>query len=131
MKNKNELTYMTSAMDAVFNAVVADSLSAKPKHTPGPWVACPGQTTLVMRKKDWDDSQVHFGVMKDSMQILTSLKNGAAQAEADSHLIAAAPEMLEALEKFKSEFIENNSRAEWHESHSDIQRIIDKARGEK
>ena len=51
---------------------------------------------MVCRKADWDCPQI--GALANGMQIFTSLKNGEGQAEADAHLIAAAPEMLEALE---------------------------------
>lgn len=66
------------------------------KHTPGPWIAPKDQVNLVCRKADWECP--HIGALAQGMQITTSLKNGEAQALADAQLIAAAPEMLEALE---------------------------------
>lgn len=65
------------------------------KHTPGPWIAPKGQTNLVCAERDWKSQQI--GALKHGFQATVSLQQGEAQAAADARLIAAAPELLEAL----------------------------------
>lgn len=65
------------------------------KHSPGPWIAPEGQTNLVCTERDWNSLQV--GALKMGFQAIVSLQQGEAQAQVDARLIAAAPEMLEAL----------------------------------
>jgi hypothetical protein len=50
---------------------------------------------MVFSKRDYDDEQI--GALGHGMQITVSLKQGEAQARANARLIAAAPEMLKAL----------------------------------
>lgn len=57
------------------------------KHTPGPWKADIGTTFVA----------VHTKGNKKTVHINTNPEKGRDEAEANVHLIAAAPEMLEAL----------------------------------
>lgn len=53
------------------------------------------------------------------------------ESKANAYLFAAAPELLAAVERIKSKYIDDHSRSAWHEDYSDIQAVIDKARGER
>lgn len=60
-------------------------MSEQPKHTPGPWKLHPcSNGGLLLRRGDQMGRNTHI---QSSLQILP---------EADAHLIAAAPELLEA-----------------------------------
>jgi hypothetical protein len=62
------------------------------KHTPGPWV---------VRGADTYRWQIEHGEVKTATvvaRITTPRKGGAEASDANAHLIAAAPDMLEALE---------------------------------
>ena len=57
-------------------------MSTKPKHTPGPWIA-------------WKYPDVKSWTVASKESVASKIKT-----EQDARLIAAAPEMLEALEEF-------------------------------
>ena len=54
-------------------------------HTPGPWEACNPRGDAWFVKRSWDE---HFPI---------HVPGTGERAEGDAHLIAAAPDMLEAL----------------------------------
>lgn len=63
----------------------------KPKFTPGPWEAIPGNS--MVRVNPLVDQGYLGGLYIADIQLLLP------EAEANANLIAAAPEMYEALEK--------------------------------
>lgn len=58
----------------------------KPKHTPGPWKV---GSTIALRHRVIDGKANEVATMKGEFEL---------EKQANAHLIAAAPEMLEALE---------------------------------
>lgn len=71
-------------------------MSQKQSHTPGPWIAV--QTNLVTTKRAWYSGDL--GTLKHAFQATISLQEGEEQAKANARLIAAAPDLLEAAERF-------------------------------
>lgn len=66
---------------------------SEPKHTPGPWtLASCSHGGLILRRGDAIGRDTHI---QSSLQVLP---------EADAHLIAAAPDLLEALKAMLSEY---------------------------
>lgn len=65
-----------------------------PKPTPGPWVATPSSATIRARR-------TFHGAVNDYIIDNSVIANLPASSDryANAHLIASAPEMLEALEK--------------------------------
>lgn len=102
------------------------------KHTPGPWIAeenSKGLCGSVIAKIGYDDVQIasvtawkhkpSFGKPSDMPSL--------AEGHANQRLIAAAPEMLEALEYLKNNAFAGQSHyADWE---SIISPVIAKARG--
>jgi hypothetical protein len=74
----------------------------KAKHTLGPWIAPKDQVNMVFRQSDYGCQQI--GALKEGLQITVSLNRGEEQAAADARLIAAAPELLDALTNFTLNF---------------------------
>ena len=73
------------------------------KHTPGPWVV-EKNTTLIWGACDSDDKSTHgmgFPIAEARLTTPGWAKRSFAdcEPEANAHLIAAAPELLEALKK--------------------------------
>jgi hypothetical protein len=69
------------------------------KHTPGPWqVEALGAANTLIWKQD-------HGEIADTFYDPGNPKLTRAEAEANAHLIAAAPELLEALESAQQEFL--------------------------
>lgn len=62
-------------------------MSTKPKHTPGPWIK-----TLGTDENHFDIQQCHKTFKAHGTNVLRNVRR-----EADATLIAAAPDMLEAL----------------------------------
>lgn len=101
------------------------------KHSPGPWSAdvkidkrfCPATGKPVE-----DSRSAWISSTATGFSICTVMPWP--ELEANANLIAAAPEMLDALEKLRSEYIDNHFRAEWLENYSAIEAVINKARGE-
>jgi len=93
-------------------------MSEKIKHTPGPW-------NLHDERNDWHIHSKKHG----SISVIP--KGGANQnfinsAKANAHLIAAAPEMYEALKN-----LENDNGAIPNKAWSLIQKAIEKAEGKE
>lgn len=60
------------------------------KHTPGPWEAC--------ERGDYEDFDGNSNViLGDDRRIAVVQNNGSEEAEANAYLVAAAPDLLEAL----------------------------------
>jgi hypothetical protein len=92
------------------------------KHTPGPWKAQKLESDgLVIRKDGWEVSTAAFDVCAN-IQYGAPIRN-----EADARLIAAAPELLEALELVR---MSNGWRYLCSESQQVIDAAISKAKGE-
>ena len=98
----------------------------KQKHTPAPWVVgMGGSIRCGYTDKDGDDIIIG-GVKNRSIQIGSApfTTVGHKESIANAHLIAAAPELLEALEKL-------NDITKYHPQVCDIARTaIKKAKGE-
>lgn len=73
--------------------------NSKTKHTPGPWV--------IGQSGDLDTPIFCNG--KDAINVFAG-ETGQLQAEANARLIAAAPEMLEALERIIDQIDSTTSR---------------------
>jgi hypothetical protein len=92
------------------------------KHTPGPWILEKGSEILAKTKSTVTRICVmpHYGNGKSST------------GEANAHLIAAAPELLEALEEVRRHVVENLTKMYGHSEFGEIRRIdaaIAKAKG--
>lgn len=87
------------------------------KHTPGPWVA---NNCTVM---EGIRSIAYTGAIADHNNLETFEQN-CFEAVANAHLIAAAPEMLEALEQAR-EFLAEGSLLR-----NEIEALIRKAKGD-
>lgn len=104
----------------------------KPKHTPGPWKIqpTPDDNNLIMayspnKERMTVIARVDKGPDISNKHCATTTKEGSA----NTHLISAAPDMLEALEVAALYFNDNGG----HESYSwlgQIESAIKKARGE-
>lgn len=88
----------------------------QPKHTPGPWIVETYHNGLFKIIKELDKTKSLSG------QVWTRI-------EADAQLIAAAPEMLEALEYIKQLLSDGENAMQTIENVIDD--AIKKARGEK
>lgn len=82
------------------------------KHTPGPW--------KVLREKQVDDDCKHEGeivvdVVADVHRHLICYTpiSGNKDAHANANLIAAAPELLEALERMVRTFVDLRADTDW------------------
>lgn len=78
------------------------------KHTPGPW-RVEESTTLIWGRCDPDDKTTYgMGIPVAEVRLGSTRWNGPTigwnEAEANARLIAAAPEMLEALAKMVCEY---------------------------
>ena len=71
------------------------------KHTPGPWYALRGQRNISIRYKTGDGLLPMVNVASVRGQFPTDCPYGS--SEANARLIAAAPELLEALQKMLPE----------------------------
>ena len=95
----------------------------KPKHTKGPWVIHTYARTDKPQGKGYG-SNYHYTVASQDGDPIYSSKN-----QANINLIAAAPEMLEALEA-----VLNRLDKDWPSFHGDVKETlknaIKKARGE-
>lgn len=105
--------------------------NSKPKFTPGPWVAPNEMGNLVLTKEDWT-----HGLYKGCMQIVITPCD-TKQTEANAHLIAAAPEMYDALEVAAAELEQCEPNDEYPEMQmayrnimGQIKSALKKARGE-
>ena len=68
------------------------------KHTPGPWDAVPH---IIGESQRWF---VQFGLQKATICSLNSCCLLYCNAEHDARLIAAAPDLLEALKAYRAKF---------------------------
>ncbi|MGN8346324.1 hypothetical protein ACLEJQ_22245 [Pseudomonas sp. SMV71] len=103
------------------------------KHTPGPWVRCSTAPKIIMSGSFIDG---HQGYMVGSV---TGNDNSGyyaseQEAEANAKLIAAAPDLLEALEYLKRELILSDVDLDYIESHfrpwlNKAESAVAKARG--
>ena len=79
------------------------------KHTPGPWYALRGQRNISIRYKTGDRLLPMVNVASVRGQFPTDCPYGS--SEANARLIAAAPELLEALQFVMAAFGEQLSTA--------------------
>lgn len=93
------------------------------KHTKGPWA-------LVFEKLH-ENFASSFVLRGPDNYIVTELKMNNPKALGDSHLIAAAPEMLEALELIEKTLLEKHQGIENHTFELGLlSEILEKAKGE-
>ena len=71
---------------------------AKPKHTPGPWKTSHGRRGAA--------SQVHSALGSVICGIIYATSKEGGDMKANARLIAAAPDLLEALDKIERETID-------------------------
>lgn len=95
------------------------------KHTPRPWMAREVTSSGFPGQSGW---AIDFN--EDQEQVVDYVYEAA-----DAHLIAAAPELLEALERLKCELILSDVDMDYIESHfrpwlNKAEAAIAKARGE-
>ena len=105
------------------------------KHTPGPWRVCGGMTPK------------YTGIVSDKGYIVFEMGDYSQQYENDStveapgyieqranaDLIAAAPELLEALEELMGSYkssLSDRLKAEWFEEYRKAEAAVKKAKGE-
>jgi hypothetical protein len=86
----------------------------KTKHTPGPWV--------IGQSGDLDTPIFCNG--KDAINVFAG-ETGQLQAEANARLIAAAPEMLEEVRRFREIAYQQN----WYASITALDALLKKATG--
>lgn len=67
------------------------------KHTPGPWM-------IQSATRNYDN----FKIEAEGWGIITNIEDNSNESESNARLIAAAPEMLEALKDLLSEFDARN-----------------------
>ena len=118
----------------------------KPKHTPGPWIAFDmGNGMRVTPASVEEDLIPHFSATQNEIAHLkpTAGREGPfdeelwAEQKANAHLIAAAPQMLELLNKI-AELIEQDANGgQDYDSHvyasgilTEVERVLAKVRGE-
>ena len=94
------------------------------KHTPGPWTFAPLSTASRFRATQQEE---RFGIYADTAPEGHRMP-AEAQGEANARLIAAAPDLLEALEALVFDF-DSHSTAD--ESISRARAALKKARGEE
>lgn len=101
-----------------------------PKHTPGPWVA-----TFDPRERPGieagNTSIVLFGEIKNSNDDGGIRGRNDEEANANAHLIAAAPELLEALEALVACVECNESVPAWTSQWDIARAAIAKAKGDQ
>ena len=99
---------------------------SRPQHTPGPWFARPASASNLQ----WEVRALIPGTRRSYMLAELSApwpqSERSPQAEADAHLIAAAPELLSMLEDIRDEALPPGSL--WIE---EIDALLAKARGEE
>ncbi len=79
---------------------LSDATEGTRGHTPGPWTfECGDHSHRYVHVTDADDRTVHY-------KYASAGPNEAARDEANGRLIAAAPELLEALQKCRALFSE-------------------------
>jgi len=72
----------------------------EPKHTPGPWYIGPNKTQVYDKNVWYDENGIRYG---ETPNIIIDIEPA---NPANARLIAAAPEMLEALSRCKNELEE-------------------------
>jgi len=102
------------------------------KHTPGPWNAAPndqGQTQAPICTV-WDSNVLGYGHVVAYVPVIHCRKN--MPYEANAHLIAAAPELLEACKAQLSDGPELDDWGDWAQQKRDmLEQAISKAEGTK
>ena len=97
-------------------------------HTPGPWAVC------VWPKNDyWTAGRTVYSTVEGSRVADTACLRNDSQAFADARLIAAAPDLLEALQFLMDEACKSVEYSDWPELQqyvSDSANAIAKATGE-
>jgi hypothetical protein len=73
-------------------------MSNEIKHTPGPWAAKKGVGWYVVRIAHSQDDNFAIAVGSNKTSLVDAPTGDDAEAEANARLIAAAPDLLEALE---------------------------------
>lgn len=102
-------------------------MSNKTKYTPGPWAIVCGRhyaheiQAKSKRGKDWIIARI------------TASKVGQDEAEANANLVAAAPELLEAIEEYFEVWANNGKKPGWcnrvDASRARLRAAIAKAKG--
>jgi hypothetical protein len=107
---------------------------AKASHTPAPWELC-NRTNAIVWEQDWSNGKQFLisshSVLKKGRAIEPLTREEAEEHKANAHLIAAAPELLEALEAAKAH-MQNPYPAGDDLSHilARAEAAIEKAKGE-
>lgn len=98
----------------------------QPKHTPGPW-AVKEYTHAI-------NGEQYYSVTTEALGVGDVIPNGITNNKANAHLIAAAPEMLEALEHMRDGYMwhvsEGRFVSELEPKIEYLSSIIRKAKGE-
>jgi hypothetical protein len=100
----------------------------KPKHTPGPWLCG------IKKGIDTCNDKCKVFAKNDSFFAIVDGTKNHTENLANARLIAAAPELLEALQLMASDYAAKIPDAEWTANSADVfntvMRAITKARGE-
>lgn len=96
------------------------------KHTPGPWIIDEDELSIISSGNQDLKFIVDVPADYDKTNVV-----GIKQRKANAQLIAAAPEMLEALESVVSHFKETGMSIEERELNNNICDLIKKAKGTK
>ncbi len=105
-------------------------MSSKGKHTPGPWKYCPDARGYGKRAQRiiWGAKGPGYGAIAEVSYFPSE------EIEANARLIAAAPEMLaalESLEAWSQECIPDDWEDDGYEFIRQAKQAISKAKGEK
>lgn len=95
------------------------------KFTPGPWFVVPQGSFVADKKVEFDSDGARIG---DTPNMCIECAS-----EADAHLIAAAPEMYEALERIYGRLLMSERDGDAHITEEDgamVEAALRKARGE-
>ena len=113
----------------------------KEKFTNGPWVngwnggktgpTCPGDEVTVSGRK-WEIIPIGIGVETCAIAVRQEGKNGLKEMESNAHLIAAAPELYEALTQLIDDLSNTDEEGLFEHSETVIRcrLALSKARGE-
>lgn len=93
------------------------------KHTPGPWQKLDTCFEVKADPLFW-----RCGVKAGGVRVADASGIGQEQAEANAHLIASAPELLEAVKKLHNEYA-HQGKGYWAGTGQAIERLINHATG--
>lgn len=103
------------------------------KHTPGPWVQHPGapKNAAVIARELPNHRRTVVGVIPSHLEFGNAAVTDWAEQEANARLIAAAPEMLAALERVLQAMtrveLSDSSLQEWRAAKAAVRAAIAKA----